>query len=94
MTDIPDTATRTEFYHFFDKIVEKYIFKLPQYGESWRGMTIQDLRARFVNEYNEWNCIPNPQTPDEDLNEARELIDVAVCAFLLYTRLMENSKNV
>ena len=86
MDEIPDSSTRIEFYRFFDAVITKYISKLPQYGESWRNMTEGELRERVDKEYQEWE---NSACLSE---EAKELIDVTVCAFLLYTRLMEKKE--
>jgi hypothetical protein len=90
MDEIPDSSTRTDFYKFFDAVIAKYISKLPQYGESWRIMSHTDLRARVEQEYLEWDGASQDDTPLSE--EAKELIDVTVCAFLLYTRLMEKKE--
>lgn len=80
-----------EFNYTFLQILvdckKKYDLRRERYGDTWRNITIPELRKKLNEEIDEL------QTTFSDDNEYEELLDVINMALMLATRKNEEKKK-
>ena len=82
----PETSPADIIGDFITAMAEKFHRREEKRGETWRTMTVEQLRQRLLEEFVEWL---EATLKGNVTDELEELVDIANQCMLLYHRLKE-----